>query len=440
MKKDQDVREKGNKALRECAEQLFETQKAGKKATEDKMSPPEIRRLVQELHIHQIELEMQNEELKRTRDEAEAERERYLDLYDFAPVSYFTLERKGMISQVNLAGAKLLGIERSRLLGNAFRNFILTSDLGVFDAFLKEVFASQGKVNCSFSIGAGMDKLIHVQMEAALTEDRQQCRVAVMDVTERKNAEDNLRKLRKELEDRVAERTNAVKELESFSYSVSHDLQTPLRAIDGYTRMILREQGDHLDDITRRKLDLVRQNTKRMGHLIEHLLEFSRLGRRYLSKAEINMSDAVNEAWENLKIVYCDKTMTLKCDYLPPAIGDGTLIGQVVNNILANAIKFTRPQNDVIVEVGACRKDAEIIYFIRDNGVGFDMAYYNKLFKMFQRLHSPEEFGGMGIGLAMAHRIITMHGGRIWADAKENEGATFYFSLPSADSGAGIDA
>jgi len=411
MKKDRNSREKNDKTLRQRAtEQMVEAMKGKKEAAGDGMSPAEIQRLVQELQIHQIELETQNKDLQQARDEAEAERLRY-----------------------HLAGARLLNLERSRLPGRHLRYFIFSADLREFDVFLNKVFTARDKVHCLVALGKERNQLIHIQIDAMLTEDGQLCRAAVMDVTERKNAEDNLRKLQDELEKRVADRTSqlaeSLRDLESFSYSVSHDLQGPLRAIEGFARMILRD-NDRFDAETLRKFAVILENTRKMGQLIEHLLNFSRLGRKHLSVAEIDMNAVVNEAWENLKIIHCNRPMVFTCSDLPPAMGDAELIGQVVNNILLNAVKFAKPEGGISVEVGAYQDENETVYFIKDNGIGFDMAYYNKLFGLFQRLHNPDEFEGTGVGLAIVQRIVARHGGRVWAEAKVNEGATFYFGLP----------
>jgi len=242
-------------------------------------------------------------------------------------------------------------------------------------------------------------------------------------VTERKEA-------RKELERHAAQLEAANKELESFSYSVSHDLRTPLRAIDGYSRMILRKQEGHLDSETARQFGQIRENVQMMGQLIEDLLAFSRLGRANLSTATLAMDALVREVWQELQVVYPERRMTLKMNGLSPGLGDWTLIRQVISNLLSNAIKFTRGRDESVIEVGECARGEEQAYFVRDNGCGFDMKYYGKLFGVFQRLHSAEEYEGTGVGLAIVQRIIHRHGGRVWAEGEEGQGACFYFTLP----------
>ncbi len=222
----------------------------------------------------------------------------------------------------------------------------------------------------------------------------------------------------------------ANKELESFSYSVSHDLRAPLRAIDGYTRMILRKHADKFDDDVREKFNVIRDSTRMMGQLIEDLLAFSRLGRAALSTVTLDIGGMIREVWEELKTENPDRRLTLKIAEIPPCRGDRVLIKQALVNILANAVKFTRGREEALIEVGGDVKGIENLYYIRDNGIGFDMQYHDKLFGVFQRLHSADEFEGTGVGLAIVQRIIHRHGGHIWAEGEIDRGACFYFSLP----------
>jgi len=434
MKKKRDSRADGADLRRRAEDKLLEKRKSPQGATGGRMTAVEMQRLVQELQIHQIELETQNEELKRARDEAESERERYLDLYDFAPVGYITLASDGVIRQANLTGARLLGLERSRLLNRRLVDFVAPADVAAFDAFLKKVFENGSKESCAIFLGQEGNQRSHVHIEATVTEEGRECRAAILDWTERKKAQDEVLKLHGELEQRSAEHISqleaANKELDSFSYSISHDLQTPLRAIDGYARMILRRQGDRFDEDTRSKFEVIRTNTQKMGKLITDLLTFSRLGTKPLAITTVDMDAVVKEAWVELKTVHPDRAMTMRIDGMPPGMGDRALISQVVANILSNAVKFAKFRDDVIVEMGGYEKESENVYYVKDNGVGFDMAYYDKLFGMFQRLHNPDEYEGTGVGLSIAQRIINRHGGRIWAEGKVDKGATFYFSLP----------
>ena len=248
--------------------------------------------------------------------------------------------------------------------------------------------------------------------------------VGIRDITEIKQAEETLRERTRQLE-------AANGELEGFSYTISHDLRAPLRAIDGYSRMILRKHADRFDEDALGKFNVIRDNIRMMGQLIDDLLNFSRLGRAQLSIVTLDIGRLIGEVWEELKIANADRRLTLKMAELPPGRGDRGLMKQVLVNILANAVKFTKGREEALIEAGGYRKDGEIVYYIRDNGVGFDMQYHDKLFGVFQRLHSAEEFEGTGVGLAIVHRIIHRHGGRVWAEGELDRGACFYFSLPA---------
>lgn len=245
----------------------------------------------------------------------------------------------------------------------------------------------------------------------------------VHDITERKQAEAALLKKTEQLE-------AANKELESFSYTVSHDLRAPLRAIDGYSRMILKRHADKFDDDALGKFNVIRDNTRMMGQLIDDLLAFSRLGRAPLAKAKLDMNVMIRDVWKDMNIDDTERRIDLRITEIPQGFGDQGLIRQVLTNMLANAVKFTKVKENALIEAGGYGKGGENVYYIRDNGAGFDMQYYHKLFGVFQRLHHTDDFEGTGVGLAIVQRIIHKHGGRVWAEGKVNEGACFYFSLP----------
>jgi two-component system sensor kinase len=222
------------------------------------------------------------------------------------------------------------------------------------------------------------------------------------------------------------------KELEAFSYSVSHDLRAPLRAVDGFSRLLEEGQAERLDDEGRRLLGVVRANARRMGELIEDLLAFSRLGRLPLHTRPVQLDDLVRQTVDELRLAVDGRRIDFAVGSLGGAEVDPSLLKQVLVNLLGNAVKFTRDRDPAVIEVGA--RDAPEagtarVYYVRDNGAGFDMRHASKLFGVFQRLHRAEEFEGTGVGLAIAQRVIARHGGRIWAEAALGEGATFYFTL-----------
>jgi len=236
--------------------------------------------------------------------------------------------------------------------------------------------------------------------------------------------------LEQRLREHAAELEATNKDLEAFSYSVSHDLRAPLRAIDGYCRIIEEELGDKLDELGQHLFKVVRDSSQRMGRLIDDLLAFARLGRQPLSRQPVSISALVHEVVDELRKEHVRRPIELRVGDLPDDVGDPALLKQVFVNLLSNAFKFTRGKEQALVEVGCEQSTGERSYFVRDNGTGFDMRHASKLFEPFHRLHSGGEFEGTGVGLSIVHRVIQRHGGRVWVEAEVDKGATFYFTLP----------
>jgi PAS domain S-box-containing protein len=250
------------------------------------------------------------------------------------------------------------------------------------------------------------------------------------DITERKKYEEKVLKLNHDLEFNLSQLEAVNKELEAFSYSVSHDLRTPLRAIHSYTQILATEHVSQLNEEAQEMMKSVMSNAKRMGELIDDLLSFSRIGRKELQKTDIDMHALCEIVIYEIKSMGAPFKGSIKLNDLQHAWGDYSLIKQIFINLLSNAIKYTSKTTHPEIEISSFVKDRDLIFAVKDNGAGFDMKYYNKMFGVFQRLHDAQEFEGNGVGLALVKRIVNKHGGHIWAEGKVGKGATFYFQLP----------
>jgi PAS domain S-box-containing protein len=343
-------------------------------------------------------------------------------LYEDAPCGYFTVNEDGIVVKVNQTLLNWLGYQAD---GIADRMHILDLVVDENKPTIRRILLEQKAEIGELEIV--MIGRLNNHLPALLTFTRMKRNdtrtvflCSVTDNSRRKMAEQ--------------ETQRAYKELESFSYSVSHDLRAPLRSINGYGQILKEDYGDKLDDEARRIVSVIINNGKRMGQLIDDLLDFSRMGRKEITTSTIDMNEFVGSIATDLMERERDRKIDLKVNELGGAHGDPSMLRQVWLNLISNAIKYSRKREEAIIEIGRLVKDDEVIYFVKDNGAGFSMAYYDKLFGVFQRLHKIQDFEGTGVGLALVKRIIERHGGKIWAESKPEEGATFYYSIPESGS------
>jgi signal transduction histidine kinase len=260
-------------------------------------------------------------------------------------------------------------------------------------------------------------------------------RALELEVQERRDAEQHIRDLNEQLTHRVEELAAANAELEAFSYSVSHDLRAPLRQVVGFVSLLLESTQGRLDREPAEYMCLIQRSVTRMGHLIDDLLEFSRIGRAPLHDGTVSLNNLLDQAMQTLQPAMVDRSIEWKIGKLPEVHGDAATLRQVMTNLVDNAVKFTRPRSTACIEIGCITDPDSDVVFVRDNGVGFDQRYADRLFGVFQRMHSREEFDGNGVGLAMVRRVIHRHGGRTWAESALGKETTVYFSLPRRGAG-----
>ena len=362
--------------------------------------------------------------------------ERFSKAFNASPaVIAITTYPEGLYVDVNEQYVRVLGYAREEVLGRR------AVDFGIWDkpeqrteiVRMIEAGESVREMECDYRTKTGEMRTSLTGVEKIVLGEQPCLLFLNHDITERKRAEAELRELNARLEQRVAERTEELEEanmeMEAFSYSVSHDLRAPLRAIDGYSRAVLEDYGSQLPEEGQRYLQTIRKGAQRMGELIDDLLTFSRLSRLPLSKQAVNTGALVEVALHDLTGECEGRRIDLRRGELPSCWGDPALLKQVWINLLSNAFKYASGREVAVIEIGCTREGDENVFFVCDNGTGFDMRYAHKLFKVFQRLHRAEDYEGTGVGLAIVQSVIHRHGGRVWAEAEVDRGATFYFTL-----------
>ncbi len=389
-------------------------------------------------------------ELRKAERRLRESEERYRMLWGALIEGVVVIDAQGIITSVNPGAEKILGVKAEKVIGLSIsdprwgvlnetgapsrpEDFFTTRSLSTGESYANIIIGLRRPVDGRFVWLNGSTQPLFQPGEskpyAVVT--------SFFDITGRKEMQAEIEKLNTELELKVEQRTSDLKaaanELEAFSYSVSHDLRAPLRAIEGFSNILLEDHAASLSEEGKRLLDVVSKNAMHMSQLIDDLLAFSRIARKDFMKRRVPMGDLAKVVAEELQQDPQGKRCQITFKPLPDAQGDAPLLRQVWTNLLSNAIKFTRPVATPLIEIGAEDNGKAVTYYIHDNGVGFDMQFSNKLFGVFQRLHSVSEFEGTGVGLAIVQRIILKHGGRVWADGKINKGSTFYFSLPKKE-------
>lgn len=404
--------------------------------------------LIHELEVHQIELEMQNEELRTAQLIIEDSRSKYVDLYDFAPVGYFTLDKAGLILEVNLTVTTMLGIDRRSLINKPFTRFIQKDDQDIFYLDSRKMLEKKEKRSFALGLIRNDKSVFYARIDGIPVKDSDgelnRIRIAVSDVTAQKNAEDERERLLLELERKT-------KELENVIYVTSHDLRSPIVNAQGYSKELghsvselilalqrkdvpedIKEKVVHIieDDIPE-SLNYIITSIQKMDSLISGLLKLALLGKVELEKERVDMNGLIKNVLDNFK--FSIKNLNVKVDIseLPPCIGDEPQLNQVFSNLVGNALKYLNPKSSGVIKISGNKEDGRSVYCVRDNGIGMPPEELQKIFEIFHQADPKSE--GEGLGLSIVKKITTLQGGGVRAESTPGEGSAFYVDIPNEE-------
>lgn len=405
--------------------------KLANKSTQDTslIADIDIKRVIHELQVHQVELEMQNEELRESMDLAEAATEKYTKLYDFAPVGYFTLDQSGLITDLNLNGARMLGKDKVSLIGTQFLKFVSRENHNIFSEFYTKILESGSKQTCNLRLSHRDKPSIYCHLEGICSESRL-CLIAAIDITEQHQAEDILT----ENEARLVE-LNATKD--KFFSIIAHDLRGPFNAIIGFAGL-LREKIQREDYKEAGKYaEFIQESSYRAMSLLMNLLQWARLqtGKIKFNPEKIRLSEIIDEVTDLLKDAAQQKSITLNKE-LPENIhfiADKEMISNVIRNLVSNAVKFTNPGGKI--SISASRNQKELTIMVSDTGIGIEKSKIEKLFRIEgnQSAKGTRDEEGTGLGLILCKEFVSKHGGEIWVESESGEGSSFCFTVPQPE-------
>lgn len=360
-------------------------------------------------------------------------------LFEAAPDAVVVVDNNGMIRRVNQQTEVLFGYMREELIGHRIELLIPERYHKRHRQHRRNYFVDPRARKMGIGLELygrnqdGREIPVDIMLTPIESSEGTWAFAAIRDISRQKQSDAKISELNSALKNQVEQLAMSNRELEAFSYSVSHDLRAPLRHIIGFVDLLNAKGMEALDEKSRHYLQVITGAAQKMGSLIDDLLAFSRMGRSEIMKTKVDIGSMVNDIVKDLSEEAKDRAIEWEIASLPRVIGDSAMLRQVMVNLLANAVKFTRPRELARIEIGAIDEGKETRFYVRDNGVGFDAAYVNKLFGLFQRLHATEEFEGTGVGLAIVQRIVMRHGGKVWAEGAVEGGATFWFSLPKAE-------